>query len=375
MKFVVQLIPMSYISLYRKYRPQKFGELVGQPHVVAAIQGALAQSRISHAYLFAGPRGTGKTSAARILVRVLNCENSLNQEPCNQCSACKNLLLGRSIDLLEIDAASNRGIEEIRSLREKVNFAPTAVKYKGFIIDEVHMLTKEAFNALLKTLEEPPAGTVFILCTTEAHKLPETIVSRCQRFDFRRISENEIVDHLKFIFEEEKVSFEEAALKIIAKSARGGMRDALSLADQLVAVGGKLTLERVLSFLGCVDEGVICEILDWLAKNEPHKIFEEFARLSEVGVNWSSLTNQIVAGLRQVMLAKFVKSDSNNRQYLLLSQKRNLEFWVQALEAFLTAEAEMKFSPMPELCLEMAVMRSIKQLTEEKEKIDQEKNG
>jgi DNA polymerase-3 subunit gamma/tau len=352
---------MSYISLYRKYRPQKFREIVGQPHVVAALLGALAQDKISHAYLFAGPRGTGKTSVARILVRAINCQNPQDKEPCGECPACLALLEGKSLDILEIDAASNRGIEEIRSLREKVQFAATKVLYKAFIIDEVHMLTKEAFNALLKTLEEPPKNTVFILCTTEVHKLPETIVSRCQRFDFRRISEGEIIEHLKKVLAKEKIDFEEAAVKIIAKSAHGGLRDALSLADQLASVGGKLTLERTLGFLGCIDEETIFEILTWLANNEKGKIFEEFDRLKEKGVNWPSFSNQLILAMRKVLLAQFVKTKEENQIYLELAQKKGVNFWSQAIEAFLTAEVELKYSPIPELCLEMAVMKALKE--------------
>ena len=350
---------MSYISLYRKYRPQKFREVIGQPHVVAAILGALTQEKIGHAYLFAGPRGTGKTSAARLLVRAINCQQPEDHEPCNSCPSCLSLLEGRSLDLLEIDAASNRGIEEIRSLREKVQFAATLVKYKAFIIDEVHMLTKEAFNALLKTLEEPPKNTVFVLCTTEAHKLPETIISRCQRFDFRRISEVEIAEHLRQVLAKEKVEYEEAALKVIAKSARGGLRDALSLLDQLASVGGTLTLERTLSFLGAVDEEVVFSILSALGKNEPEKIFEEFKTLAEKGANWPSLAAQIIASLREVMLAQFVKNEAADPRYLALAQERGVSFWQQATEAFLEAEAELKYSPIPELCLEMAVMKTI----------------
>ena len=220
---------MSYQALYRVWRPQKFIDVVGQEHVTKTLQNALLQEKISHAYLFSGPRGTGKTSAAKILAKAVNCERSPVAEPCNECSACLGITDGSIPDVIEIDAASNNGVEEIRDIRDKVKYAPSSVKYKVYIIDEVHMLSIGAFNALLKTLEEPPKHVIFILATTEPHKIPLTIISRCQRFDFKRITAKAIVNRMKLIVDETGVKYDEEALQVIARAAEGGMRDALSL--------------------------------------------------------------------------------------------------------------------------------------------------
>lgn len=218
---------MSYKALYRTYRPQTFEDVAGQSHVTITLQNAIKENRIAHAYLFAGPRGTGKTTIAKIFAKAINCMGE--NPPCNECSNCKEITLGDHPDVIEIDAASNNGVNEVRELIDKVKYAPINAKYKVYIIDEVHMMTPEAFNALLKTLEEPPAHIVFILATTEPHKILPTIISRCQRFDFQRVDENDIITRLKYVLEEEKVDYEEEALAIISKLADGGMRDALSI--------------------------------------------------------------------------------------------------------------------------------------------------
>ena len=226
---------VSYQALYRVWRPQNFIDVVGQEHVTKTLQNALLQDKISHAYLFSGPRGTGKTSAAKILAKAVNCERAPVAEPCNECSACLGITDGSISDVIEIDAASNNGVEEIRDIRDKVKYAPSSVKYKVYIIDEVHMLSIGAFNALLKTLEEPPKHVIFILATTEPHKIPLTIISRCQRFDFKRITAKAIVNRMKLIASETGVECDEEALQIIARAAEGGMRDALSLLDQAIS--------------------------------------------------------------------------------------------------------------------------------------------
>ncbi|OGJ54496.1 DNA polymerase III, subunit gamma and tau, partial [Candidatus Peregrinibacteria bacterium RIFOXYC2_FULL_33_13] len=257
---------MSEISLYRKYRPQRFFDLVGQEHIVKVLTNGVKTNNVSHAYLFCGPRGTGKTSCARIVAKVLNCTDVKEGEPCLECNFCLDTQEGKLIDLLEIDAASNRGIDEIREIREKIKFLPTHGGKKIYIIDEVHMLTKEAFNALLKTLEEPPTHAHFILATTESHKVPETIISRCQRFDFRRINDTDIIKRLQFIAHEENIEAEEDALKLIAKNAQGGLRDAISFLEQMVD-GGKITLDGVKDSLGYIGFKTVELFCEYLFKN------------------------------------------------------------------------------------------------------------
>ncbi len=230
---------MASQSLYRKWRSQTFGELVGQKPVIDTLKNALESGKLAHAYLFAGPRGTGKTSTARLLAKTINCLHPQNGEPCNECDQCREITAGNSFNVVEIDAASNRGIDSIRELREKVLVPPTIGKYKVYILDEAHMLTVEAFNALLKTLEEPPPHAIFVMATTDVHKMLPTVLSRCQRFDFKRITTRQIVEHLKFIAGQEQISLDQGAAELIARAASGGMRDALSLLDQAIAYCGQ----------------------------------------------------------------------------------------------------------------------------------------
>ncbi|MCH8901889.1 MAG: DNA polymerase III subunit gamma/tau, partial [Chloroflexi bacterium] len=237
---------MSTEVLYRKWRPRTFAELAGQERVARTLTNAIASGKVAHAYLFSGPRGTGKTTSGRLLAKALNCAEPKEGEPCNECESCRSYLEGRALDLVELDAASNRGIDEIRSLREKANFAPAAGAYKLYLVDEVHMLTEPAFNALLKTLEEPPPYIVFVLATTEVHKVPATVISRCQRFDFRRIPLAAAVERLGYVAEQEGIDCPQDALEVMARTATGSLRDAINLLEQLVdGYGKKLTLEQV----------------------------------------------------------------------------------------------------------------------------------
>ena len=254
---------MSYQALYRKFRPQEFEDVKGQEHIVTTLKNQIKAARIGHAYLFCGTRGTGKTTVAKIFAKAVNCENPTDGSPCGKCPTCQAIAEGRSMNVIEIDAASNNGVDNIRQIREEVEYRPTEGKYKVYIIDEVHMLSTGAFNALLKTLEEPPSYVIFILATTEAHKIPITILSRCQRYDFHRISIDTIAGRLSDLMKEEKVEVEEKAIRYVAKAGDGSMRDALSLLDQCIAfhLGEKLTYENVLEVLGAVDTEVFSRLL------------------------------------------------------------------------------------------------------------------
>ena len=255
---------MAYIALYRAYRPQKFKEVVGQQHIIKTLQNAIALNKVAHAYLFCGPRGTGKTTLAKIMAKALNCEHGPAVEPCDECEICKGIQKGMVSDVIEIDAASNNGADDIRALRDTVKFLPAVGRYKVYIIDEVHMLSNAAFNALLKTLEEPPKHVVFILATTEPYKLPNTILSRCQRFDFQSISLDDILKRLEIVAEEEHIQITGEALHQIAASAEGGMRDALSLFDQCISfsVNPEITLDDVLAVSGNISYVKIIELLN-----------------------------------------------------------------------------------------------------------------
>lgn len=301
---------MASQALYRKWRSQTFETVIGQEHVALTLRNALRDGRMTHAYLFTGPRGTGKTSTARILAKAINClHESPAQRPCNSCAICTAINEGRLLDLIEIDAASNRGIDEIRDLREKIQFRPNEARYKVYIIDEVHMLTKEAFNALLKTLEEPPAHAVFVLATTEPDRVPETVRSRCQRFDFRRIPTAEIVEHLGRMVQSEGGKAEPEALVAIARRSTGSMRDAISLLDQLLSYGDEtLTLARVEAVLGLVSQGTIGMLVDHIAEGNAGEGLALLNRLVAEGVELGQLVDQVVVYLRAVMLVRIARS-------------------------------------------------------------------
>ena len=318
---------------------------MGQDHVKQTFLNALKRGSLTHAYLFAGSRGTGKTSTARIIARALNCENPApDGEPCNECAICADALKGRLIDFIEIDAASNRGIDEIRDLKEKIQFSPSRAKTKIYVIDEVHMLTKEAFNALLKTLEEPPAHAYFILATTEAHKIPETIISRTQRFDFHRISEDEIANHLAVVAGKENIKFEKTALELIAKQSAGGMRDALGMLEQFGA-GGEISVENVAQNLGLTKPKAVEDFVFALLFEKINEALETIDGLVREGVNLVQFNKTVLAKLREVMLQKVAENQPSETKKIL-----------KIIQEFTRANEELKNAVIPQLPLEAAVV-------------------
>ena len=301
---------MSYQVFARKYRPQTFDDLVGQAHVTRTLKNAVEQNRLAHAYLFVGPRGIGKTSTARILAKALNCVQGPTVSPCGVCDSCKEIAGGNSLDVLEIDGASNNGVEQVRELRDNVRYAPSKGKFKIYIIDEVHMLSSAAFNALLKTLEEPPPHVKFIFATTEPQKVLPTILSRCQRFDLHRIPANLIAEHLQFIAGKEKITLEPAAAHAIARGADGGLRDAESMLDQLVAFcGEKIGEPDVLSVFGFTSEQTIAEFTDKILRGATSEALELLQAEAENGKDMMKLMSDLIAYLRDLLICK-VKPDA-----------------------------------------------------------------
>ena len=335
---------MEEISLYRKYRPHNFDNLVGQDHVKNTLVNALKSNRVSHAYLFTGPRGTGKTSTARLIAKALNCTALIDGfEPCNECEFCKEISEGRLIDIIEIDAASNRGIDEVRDLKEKINFAPTRAKFKIYIVDEVHMMTKEAFNALLKTLEEPPAHAYFILATTEVHKIPETIISRCQRFDFKRISTRALMTRLSYIAQIEGIAAQDQALEAISKYVDGGLRDAIGLLEQLT-VDNKLDFERVQELLGISGITMLERMFEVLTINETKEALSIINELHNQGSDLRQFAHEFIDLLRMKMLDS-VANDKPEQTAKL----------IKMIDIFQQAQQKLE-SSIPQLSLEIAVI-------------------
>ena len=355
---------MSSPVLYRKWRPQALGEVVGQDHVVRTLLNALASGRVAHAYLFTGPRGTGKTSTARILAKAVNCTENGKGEPCGACPMCKGITEGSALDLIEIDAASNRGIDDIRSLREKINFAPNEARYKVYVVDEVHMLTTEAFNALLKTLEEPPPYAIFVLATTEVHRVPVTILSRCQRFDFRRIPQAALVEYLQRICAAEHVIADPAALELIARSANGGGRDAVNLLEQAdVAGSGEIRLEAVRRLLGLTGDPRSIDLLKCIVSSSLGEGLTVVQQVAEDGVSLAQFGKEVAGHLRSLLLMK-----ARNREVVdlapevsaeltLLVQQVSLDRLVNALRTF--SQIDYRGDAASSLPLELALVDAV----------------
>lgn len=360
---------MVNLVLYRKYRPQNFSEVIGQDHIVQTLTNSIKGKNISHAYLFCGPRGSGKTTVARIFAKAINCQNPSSSEPCNKCSSCVEIVAGKSMDLIEIDAASHRGIDDVRELREGIKFAPVKSKYKVFIIDESHQLTKDAANALLKTLEEPPSHAVFLLATTEAHKMIPTIISRCQRFDFRRLQVPELIKKLEIISKKENIKFDESALSLIALNSRGSFRDAESLLDECISFsgsGGLIKTADIKELLGIVEVGQIAEFVEYLVLKNTKDAILSINSMLDNGVDLQEFTKTLVFYLRQSLLLKINPNFLNLQNSGLSSQeldkmKSQINNLSQKdiqnmLELFIDAENKIKYSAVSQLPLELAVV-------------------
>jgi len=375
---------MEYRSLYRKWRPQTFEDIIGQKHITQTLINAISLNRISHAYIFSGPRGVGKTTTARILAKSLNCEKGSTPYPCNKCERCIRITDGYSMDVIEIDGASNNGVDSIRELRSKVNFAPAEGKYKIYIIDEVHMLSQGAFNALLKTLEEPPSHVIFIFATTDPHKIPSTILSRCQWFNFRRISLADIITKLKMIAKDEGLNINDKTLNMIARSSTGSMRDAESALDQIIAYCGKdITSQSVGEVLGIIEEEVFFEFIEAIIKDDTLKGIEIINRTSDLGGDPSQFIKNLMEYVHNLSLAKVCQKEILNLQGIFIEDRERLlkqskiiklEKLFNMVDYLAEAERKMRYIRHPWILLEMLVIKftaaenySLKEAEEEKD--------
>jgi len=356
---------MSYIALYRKYRPRNFRDVIGQDHIVRTLTNQITSNRVSHAYLFCGTRGTGKTSVAKIFAQVVNCENTDQGESCGVCQACLEIEAGRSMNIIEIDAASNNGVDNIREIREEVRYAPTQGKYKVYIIDEVHMLSTGAFNALLKTLEEPPSHVIFILATTDPQKIPVTILSRCQRFDFRRITTGDITKRLEYYMELEGIEVEHDATEYIAYLADGGMRDALSVLDQCISFYFKerITLEKVLQLLGAVDKSVFFELTKAIINRDSQKAIEICEEINIQGRDMHQFVLDGIMHFRNLLVAQNTSqsildySADYIEQLVKQSKQVSAASLMRYIRIFSDLDVEMKGASKPRILLEVSLLK------------------
>jgi len=356
---------VAYLALYRVWRPQKFEEVVGQEQTVVALQNSVREGRMTHAYLFSGPRGTGKTSIAKILAKAVNCEKQQGGEPCNTCVSCQDINNGNFMDVIEIDAASNRGIDEIRDLREKVRIMPAQGKKKVYIIDEVHMLTTEAFNALLKTLEEPPESVIFVLATTELHKIPSTILSRCQKYNFRRLTLPQIHERLKDVAKSNGIEFDEDALSLISRRANGGMRDALGMLDQLCSYkDSHISREDVLEVLGLVDDLFVARLLDAVISEDSTSIVDMISTALNQGKEAQQLARETAVYLRDLLLykvagdqAELMMAGDQSHEYLKKQSLKLDKFQIlKALRKIMDIGEKLRFSEGHKFLLELVFL-------------------
>ena len=361
---------MPYVSLYRKYRSQTFEDVMGQDHVVKTLQNAIRLGKVAHAYLFCGTRGTGKTTTARLLAKALNCDKGPTPQPCNVCPACVSITDGTAMDVIEMDAASHRGIDDVRDIRENVKFPPMDLRYKVYIIDEAHQLTKEGKDAFLKTLEEPPAHAIFVLATTEPQSIPATIRSRCQEFDFRRGSLKDIRDRLKFVCKSEGVEAEDAALDLVAMNAEGSWRDSLSLLEQVLSyTDGQLTIDDVNTVLGTVTQDFLFRLVDTLAQSDERMAFEAAAEAVESGKDIQQLLKSVAQHIRNLLVAlvsrdltELTTSEELARRFKEQASKFDTPALLRTIEVFTEAEREIRYSDQHRLIFEMALLKAIRAL-------------